>query len=138
MAILQQGKNQVEVRIKREPEGSYFDEFVKLNDREKPDIRMCQHYIVGEPGVTYSIEVTLKAGYDFGNCKKVKVWLYTHGRKEIVAQGTFRRNLAVVTEDVKILLSKTNLLLGGQKLRGASLAFKDLKIGKISLCIDQL
>jgi len=132
MAILTQGKNQVEVRIKREPEGTYFDEFVKVGDAA-PNIRTCEHYIVGEPGVTCSIEITLKAGYDFGECENVKVWLFTHGRQEVVAQGSLSKTTAIKTKDLKLLLSKTNLLIGGQRLKGASLAFKELKIGEISL-----
>jgi hypothetical protein len=130
MAILNQGKNQVQVRIKREPEGSYFDEFVKIGDAEVPDVTRCEHFIVGEPGVTCLIEVTLKAGYNFGKCKMVKAFLRTHGREEIVVQGGFLKTGAATTKDFKILLSKTDLLFGGQRLKGASLAFKQLEIGE--------
>jgi hypothetical protein len=137
MVILQQGKNQVEVRIKREPDGSYFDEFVKIGDVQVPDVRTCENYIAGEPGVTYSIEVTLKAGYDFGKCKAVMACLYTHGRKEAVTQSGVLKKIATLTKDCKIILSKTALLIGGQRLEGANLAFKQLNIGETSLDIDQ-
>jgi hypothetical protein len=138
MAILQQSKNQVEVRIKREPEGRYFDELVKIGDAQVSEVRTCEHYIVGEPGVSCSIEVTFKAGYDFGKCERVKVCLFTHGRNEVVAQASFNKKKRTITcKDFKLRLYKTDLLIGGQRLEGASLAFKQLKIGGASLGIDR-
>jgi len=137
MAILNQDKNQVEVRIRREPEGSYFDEFVKIEGAPPPNVQTCEHYIVGEPGITYSIEVTLKAGYDFGKCKAVKAWLHTHGRNNAVAEAGFIER-TTTTGDLKRILSKTNLLIEGQRLKGASLTFKELNIGEIYLSIDHL
>ena len=66
MAILKCGNDEYEVRIKRYPEKTYFDEYVKTGDREKSSATSCDRYIVGEDGVRYTIEVTLKKGFTFG------------------------------------------------------------------------
>jgi hypothetical protein len=57
MAILSQQINQVEVRIRRHPQNTYFDEYVKVGDREKTDATSCNRYIIPEPGQMYTIEL---------------------------------------------------------------------------------
>jgi hypothetical protein len=86
--------------------------------------------------VTCSTEVTLKASYDFRKCEDVRAWLYTDGYKYNVACGIFEKKKGISTEDVKSLISKTGFLIGGQRLEGARLAFKQLKIGEASIGND--
>jgi hypothetical protein len=88
MAILtgtQDGSNEVEVRIKRWPENTYFEEHIKIGDREKVNATSCDRYIVPEPGTQYYIEVVLKAGYNF-NCQEVQVELFFPGVKKEVSK----------------------------------------------------
>jgi hypothetical protein len=138
MTILRQGANLVEVRVKREPEGTYFDEHSKPGQHGIPNSKSCERYIAGEEGIACSIEVTLKKGYSFGNYNKVRANLYTHGRPESVACGEFlkdEKKASVRNEDVKLLLSQTSLSIGGQKLEGATLAFKGLNVGETLLWV---
>jgi hypothetical protein len=79
MAILKSGNDEYEVRIKRYPEKTYFDEYVKTGHREKSSATSCDRYIIGEDGVRYTIEVTLKKGFDFEDFKIVRAKLYILG-----------------------------------------------------------
>jgi hypothetical protein len=53
MAILKSGNDEYEVRIKRYPEKTYFDEYIKTVEREKKAATTCKRYIVGGDGVRY-------------------------------------------------------------------------------------
>jgi hypothetical protein len=75
MAILSLGPNKVEVCIRRHPQNTSFDEYVKVGDREKTDATSCDRYIIPEPGQIYTIEVTLKRGYNFGKADCVSASL---------------------------------------------------------------
>ncbi|TAQ89276.1 hypothetical protein B7494_g2409 [Chlorociboria aeruginascens] len=57
--------SEVDVRIKRYPEGSYYDEYVKIGDLEKPNATEFERYIVAEPGTMFEVEITLKKGFNF-------------------------------------------------------------------------
>jgi hypothetical protein len=81
MAILKERGDQYEVRIKRYPEGTYFDEYVKNGERDKSSAKKCDRYIIGESGVKYTIEVTLRNGFNFGKYDRVHVQLFFPGRK---------------------------------------------------------
>ena len=81
MAILKSGNDEYEVRIKRYPEKTYFDEYVKTGDREESSATSCDRYIVGEDGVRYTIEVTLKKGFSFGDYEVVRARLYIPGHE---------------------------------------------------------
>jgi len=135
MAILTQDENEIEVRIKRHPEKTYFAEHVKVGDREKPGATSCERYIVPEPGATYSIEVTLKKGYAFGGCEAVNANLFVPGFCHRVSKATVRRpkNYQGGTkEDIVMNIEHTDMKISGQKLLGAELAFKELHLGTVN------
>jgi hypothetical protein len=91
MAILRDGSNEYEIRIKRYPDGTYFDEYIKLDNREQQGGTACYRYIVGEDGVRYTIEVTLKEGFTFGNFDQVQVQLNVQGQEEeVCVKNIFR------------------------------------------------
>jgi hypothetical protein len=139
MAILKLAKNEVEVRIRREPDGDYLEEFVTLHDREQPNAQTCERYIIAKPGITFAIEATLRKGYNFGKCEMVTVLGFANGGKQEVAQGKILKDeeSPVATEDLKTIVSKTDLRVGGKGLIGAGFAYRTLDIGEISLDIDQ-
>ncbi|KAE9374197.1 hypothetical protein N431DRAFT_556570 [Stipitochalara longipes BDJ] len=79
MAILSEQGNEYEVRIVRRPQNTYFDEHVKIGDRERPDAVECDRNIVAEPEQRYGIEVTLKSGFRWGEFDEVWVGLIFAG-----------------------------------------------------------
>tara|TARA_R110002033_G_scaffold68777_1_gene119972 strand:- start:49 stop:627 length:579 start_codon:yes stop_codon:yes gene_type:complete len=79
MAILTEHRDKYEVRIKRYPDGTYFDEYEATKPRGVNKDRIVNRrnrYIVGEEGTTYTIEVTLHEGFDFGTYSDVHVQLF--------------------------------------------------------------
>jgi hypothetical protein len=60
MAIFFDGDaNGYEVRVKRHPERTYFEEHVKMERRERLWDHERERYIIGESGAKFTIEVTL-------------------------------------------------------------------------------
>ena len=98
MAILKgSGNDEYEVRIKRYPEKTYFDEYIKTGDREKPGAASCDRYMVGEDGARYTIEVTLKKGFRFGEFDLVQAQLLVPGKVDSVCHKDIRRPAATNT-----------------------------------------
>jgi hypothetical protein len=136
MAILTQDDNKVEVKIKRFPQGTDFNEYVKIGDREKRGATSCERYIIPEPGTKYAIEITLKKGYLFGpDCNCVKATLYLPGvpqRIDYKRFHLFHLGQDPLAEDVTRRLEFAEKLeVGGVKLSGARLAFREILIGKL-------
>src|SRR6266536_3715503 len=91
MAILTLLGNEYDVRIKRHP-NAYFDEYVKTGNRDKNNATQCDRYIVGEEGVTYKIEATLKKGFTFSICTGFRVKLMFPGQQEAVSYICIHRS----------------------------------------------
>lgn len=135
MAIPSKETNQVEVRIKRYPQSTYFDKNVKAGDDEKRDASSCERYIAPEAGQMYTVETTLKKGYQFGNCKIVQAALYLpgfgapvsmhnfHKPKDVLADGYLQDDLVAVMEYTGS--SKPE----GRPLSGSRFVFHQLAIG---------
>ncbi|KAL2067799.1 hypothetical protein VTL71DRAFT_15895 [Oculimacula yallundae] len=79
MAIIEDGGNKYEVRIKRCDNGAYFDD----------------RYIVGEDGVEYTIELRLHKGFDFGEFTEVQAKLHIPGRSEYVCHRNLHKTKIV-------------------------------------------
>jgi hypothetical protein len=135
MAILGVESNKVEVRIVRNQLGTYFDEYVKVGDREKRDAITCERYIIPDPGVIYSIEVTLKEGYQFGNAEMVRCMMYLPGVNSPVSVLSILRprNLEhdVLEEDIVKCIEYADTEVNGRKISGSRLVFRDISIGMI-------
>jgi hypothetical protein len=133
MAILSQQINEVEVRIRRHPQNTYFDEYVKVGDREKTDATLCNRYIIPEPGQMYTIEVTLKRGYNFGNAGHVSASLCLPGVENPISTLQIRppndyKNFT--KEDLKFHLSYVERVrVDGRSVSGARLVFCEVSIG---------
>jgi hypothetical protein len=137
MAILSKEINQVEVRIRRHPENTYFDEYVKVGDREKTDATACDRYIIPEVGQMYTIEVTLKRGYNFGNTNAVRASLHLPGgTRAISAKSIFppKDYDDFTEEDLTIHLTYAKRVrVGGRSISGARFVFHKVSIGNLAL-----
>jgi hypothetical protein len=130
MAILAEDGNQYEVRIKRIPHNTYFEEHVKVGDREKPDAIKCDRYIVGEPGQQYAVQITIKKGFQWNQFEEVSMGLYLPGSLDPLAWTYLGKSIAgrIGNGDVTIDLDCIN----HESLRnfiGAPFSFKNLAIG---------
>ncbi|KUJ20085.1 uncharacterized protein LY89DRAFT_731318 [Mollisia scopiformis] len=85
MVVLQEDGNEYEIRVKRIPQNTYFDERQKFGDPEEVDATTADRYIVAEPGQMYAVEVTVKAGLKWGTYSHVRVSLRLAGGQEFVA-----------------------------------------------------
>jgi hypothetical protein len=136
MAILSQEFNQVEVRIRRHPQNTYFDEYVKVGDREKANATSCDRYIIPEPGQVYTIEVTLKKGYHFGNWSRVSAALFLPGVKKLISGGVFfppsDKEFTEENMSVSMACTSRTLPVNGRVLSGSRFAFRTMEIGKQS------
>jgi hypothetical protein len=137
MAILSHDGNEVEVNIKRHPQQTYFDEYVKVGDREKRGAESCERYIVPEPGTMYTIEVTLKRGFRFGSCQCVEVSLWLPGQDRETSYTIFRPppdSSEHAEEDMTRTIEYADFLeIDGRPMKGARLAFRDISIGQCPL-----
>jgi hypothetical protein len=135
MAILSKEINQVEVRIRRHPENTYFDEYIKVGDREKTDATSCDRYIIPELGEMYTIEVTLRRGYNFGNSKSVSAALFLPGVARPISRTVIwppKDYENFTDEDIKIELTYAERVkVNGLDISGARLAFRGVSIGII-------
>jgi hypothetical protein len=139
MAILKCGNDEYEVRIKRYPEKTYFDEYVKTGDREKSSAIACDRYIIGEDGVRYTIEVTLKKGFTFGEFDRVQAQLFVSGHK----RSTSFRNMwrpadyeGGIKTDLTTELEYADVTVGGSKVLGARFGFRSLAIGNFQVFLS--
>lgn len=134
MAILKEGNDEYQVRIKRYPEKTYFDEYVKTNGREVPGSRRCDRYIVGEGGVRYTIEVTLKEGFDFGTYSQVQVQLGLPRHNDTVSfKDIYKPNHSEggIKEKLSTELEYADVTVGGRMMLGARFAFQNLVLGTV-------
>ena len=132
MAILKIGGDEVEDRIKRYPDGTYFDEHVKVEEREKPWERECTRYIVGEDGVTYTIEFTLRKGFSFDGYNIVKASLHLGDSDKSICHHHFYKPIdcdGIIKDDVTRELGYANVTVSGKKMLGTRFAFKSLHPG---------
>jgi hypothetical protein len=134
MAILKGGNEEYEVRIKRYPEKTYFDEYIKTGEREKTAATKCKRYIVGEDGVKYTIEVTLKKGFMFGEFHSVQAKLKVPGKTDSVCHKNIRRPADYkdgIKEKITTELEYADVTVRGLKLMGARFAFRSLALGTL-------
>ncbi|KAH8750395.1 hypothetical protein BGZ57DRAFT_959212 [Hyaloscypha finlandica] len=132
MAILSLGPNTVKVCIRRHPQNTYFNEYVKIGDQEKTDATSCNRYIIPEPGQMYTIEVTLKRGYNFGNAGSVSASLCLPGVAKPISALQIRppndyKNF--IKEDLKVHLTYIKRVrVDGRSISGARLVFGEVSI----------
>jgi hypothetical protein len=130
MAILTEGGNKCEVRIKRIPQNTYFKEHVKVGGREKPDAIQCDRYIVGEQGQKYTVQITIKKGFRWDNFEHVAIAVFLTGRREPIALSGLHKSNAVNIgkADVTVELDCVNSS-SLSDFHGAPFSFQSLTIG---------
>ena len=137
MAILTDGDDKYEVKIKKFPENTYFDEHVKAGEREKPDARSCDRYIVVEDEVKYTIELTLHKGFNFGKYEIVDLKLWYPGEVEHVASISLQKPhgaTSVITEDMKATLKFAVIQKNGYMMKESRFIFRSVHLGKFAAC----
>jgi hypothetical protein len=132
MAILKEGKDQYEVRIKRCPDETYFDEYIDFENREKPDATRCKRYIIGEEGKRFIVQATLHKGFDFGEYKKVQLQLWLPGMSYPVSSVDIKRpgytTKLSVSMSRKLEYTNDVIAIGGQL--ETRFVFRSLEVGK--------
>jgi hypothetical protein len=105
-----------------------------LGEREKTAATTCKRYIVGEDGVKYTIEVTLKKGFRFGEFDLVRAQLKVPGKIDSVCQKDIRKPADYkdgIKEKIKTELEYADVTVRGLKLWGARFAFRSLALGTL-------
>jgi hypothetical protein len=84
----------------------------------------------------YTIEVTLKRGYHFGNWSRVVAGLFLPGVNKLISRGTFfpQRDKEFTEEDMSVSMACTTrtIPVNGRVLSGSRFAFRTMEIGKPS------
>lgn len=141
MAILPKDINPIEVRIRRYPESTYFEEYVKVGDREKADATSCTRYIIPEMSQKYTVEVKLKKGYNFGVAKCVSVCLFLPGISHPISTKKIYlpKDYEEYTEDdiITQLEYVENVRCGRTLVSGARLVFHQVIVGMYVRSIQQ-
>ncbi|KAB8291831.1 hypothetical protein EYC80_006614 [Monilinia laxa] len=81
MAIMYGDEGEIIVRIKREEPKKCYEEYIKLEPREKLHEKDLQRYIVAELDTTYYVIVALTQGFDFSDYKLLRANLYIDNKK---------------------------------------------------------
>ncbi|KAF7932187.1 hypothetical protein BELL_0358g00100 [Botrytis elliptica] len=130
MAILNTSQGEVEVRIKRYPDDTYYDEYIKVERKERGTDTKRERYIVAEPDTTYYIEVTLKAGFDFGDNDVMGANLHFSGRDKRISGISFweHKYTRKLKEDIVRNIQYAYEEVVGEKVLGARFFFRQIEI----------
>ncbi|TEY54234.1 hypothetical protein BOTCAL_0240g00020 [Botryotinia calthae] len=130
MAILNTTQGEVEVRIKRYPDNTHYDEYIKVERKELASDTMRTRYIVAEPDTIYYIEVTLKAGFDFGGYEVIDAVLYFSEQEKQISAISFQNyeGLKKIKENIVQKIQYANVEVDGEKVLGARFAFRGIEM----------
>ncbi|KAM3073395.1 hypothetical protein ACMFMG_004705 [Clarireedia jacksonii] len=129
MAILTDKYGQIEVRIKRCADGTYFGEYVKtehkIEGHEGPE-----RYIVMEPGATWSAEIIFQAGYSYENCSSVDAFLRFPRHIQVISSVKFEtpEHGWRIGHDLTKELRHADVRKSGNPIHGSAFTFRDLQI----------
>ena len=135
MAILKCGGNTYEVRIKRYPQGTYFDEYVTTESRIPAEVKTAERRIIGEADQMYTVELTIHEGFHFGVYDRVNFAIWLPGQSQEIAQLCVRKpddykghlKQAITTE-----LQSAKESAVGAEMSGKRFVFRSLIVGKIT------
>ncbi|ATZ58816.1 hypothetical protein BCIN_16g04900 [Botrytis cinerea B05.10] len=130
MAILNTTQGEVEVRIKRYPDNTYYDEYIKVERKELASDTMRTRYIVAEPDTIYYIEVTLEAGFDFGEYELISANLYFSDQVNHISATYFQNpeGPRKIRESMVQMIQYADVEVDGEKVHGARFAFRGIEI----------
>lgn len=131
MAILNTTQGEVEVRIKRYPDNTYYDEYIKVERKELASDTIRTRYIVAEPDTIYYIEVTLEAGFDFGEYELISANLYFSDQVNHISATYFQNpeGPRKIRESMVQMIQYADVEVDGEKVHGARFAFRGIEIG---------
>lgn len=123
--------NKYEIRIKRHPENTYFDEYSEVRNREKLGARACTRFMVGEANTTYKIELKLHRGFEFGSydCVQLRLLLPGPGPPKVMAKSTIHKPADCENgtgKDLITVMEYAKFKVAGQKVMKARFALRDL------------
>lgn len=132
MAILRKdegyGSDCLEVRIKKLPDQTYFEEFE--GSPEKPEAQRSDRYIPVESGAKWNVEFILRKRFQFGAYHCVHARLRVPGMDGNLATVNvdkpekYRKELK---EDLIREINHFNAIKGGKTMLGVELMFRDVK-----------
>ncbi|KAF7889231.1 hypothetical protein EAF00_009531 [Botryotinia globosa] len=133
MAILKTELGEIEVRIKRYPEDTYHDEYIKVEGKEKSTDIDRERYIVAEPDTTFYIEVILEEGFKIGKYSSIDAFVHLPDRdKSISSIALLWRHVEESNRNAKIdhiqKMQYADVEIDGQKMLDARFAFKKIEI----------
>jgi len=131
MPIIEHQGNKIEVKIQRQPDKTYFDEYVKTGNREIPNAQTYERYIIGEHGTIFEIEVTLKVGYKFRDYERYRVYLYIgdvqqKSKISFVSLNRPAKHENGIKEDLKGYIRSADTVIDGKMVTGAKFSFHGL------------
>ncbi|KAF7935425.1 uncharacterized protein EAE97_008332 [Botrytis byssoidea] len=143
MAILKTELGEVEVRIKRYPDDTYYDEYIKVEGKEKSTDIERERYIVAEPDTTFYIEVTLKEGFKIGKYSSIGAFVHLPDRDDSISSiALLSRHVVESNRNVKIdhiqKMQYADVEIDGQKMLGARFAFRKIEIDLMGIKPDHL
>lgn len=132
MAILKMRGDRCEVRIKNYPGRTYFDEHIKVEAREQPCAKECEHYIVDEEGEKFTVEIKLHKDFDFNEFDRVRVQFRLSGHGKHIAKVVFFKpaDSRVLQSSMTKELKYANVDEGNFKMVGFRFAFRGVAVGK--------
>lgn len=140
MVVLSEDGNEYEVRVRRAPQGTYFDERIKFGDPWETKDLTADRYIVAEPGQEYAVEVIVKKGMKWGPYKQISATMFFVNGEEAVA-GYFldrKDEEETTTEDHILTFACVNYAPLGTNLIGAPFTFQNLAIGTSPLATSSI
>ncbi|KAF7886688.1 uncharacterized protein EAF02_003335 [Botrytis sinoallii] len=133
MAILKTKLGKVEVRIKRYPDDTYYDEYIKVEGKERSTDFSRERYIIAEPDITFYIEVILKEGFKMSKYSSIDARVYVADKDKFISSTTLLSSdiegskRKAKTDHIQ-KMQYVDVKIDGQKILGARFAFKKIEI----------
>lgn len=123
MTIMYGEEGEIIVRIKREEPKKCYEEYIKLEPREKLHEKDLQRYIVAELGTTYYIIVALTQGFDFSDYKLLRANFYIDNKRVAFLDFKPPPNSTRHQSRVRGKIQHSNFAVDGQRA-GSTFVFR--------------
>lgn len=132
MAILKQGKDRYEVRVKSAVHDRYLVERLNPEALEDPGASYCRRHVGAKEGFPLLFEATLEEGFNFGEYDRVHVGIFLPGILHPLASVDIMRpdDCPILLSPISRVLELSEITIGGVKTVQAALGLSKLEIGK--------
>jgi hypothetical protein len=135
MAILYLDEGSVGVRVQKCPleDGIYYDEYIKLGNRERRGVQHADRFISCEDGDEYALEICFNEGFAYGDYDIARAKLYHGGQSKIVETKDCKLPKDQgdgLKQDLIFRIATTRVRIGGQDIKDVRFAFRGLVVGK--------